>query len=62
MNVRIPAFPSAPTSVQATAVENWPHGDRFIHKVINSVGAQGDFPFAAKEMEREPTLRFNFFD
>jgi hypothetical protein len=43
-------------------VENWPHGDRFIHKVINSVGAQRDFPFAAKEMEREPTLRFNFFD
>jgi hypothetical protein len=62
MNARIPAFPSGRRSVQATAVENRPHGERFIHKVINSVGAQRNFPFAAKDMQREPTLRFNFFD
>jgi hypothetical protein len=62
MNARIPTFPRAPTGIQATAVENRRHSDRFIHKVINSAPPERKFPFAARGMEQEPTLRFNFVD
>jgi hypothetical protein len=62
MNAKIQTFPGGPAGIQWTAVENRLHGDRFIHKVINSIAPPRNFPFAARGMEQEPTLRFNFFD
>jgi hypothetical protein len=62
MSAGIRAVHGDPEGLAPAAVENQHCRDSFIHKVINNGARQPEFPFAARGMEQEATLRFNLRD